>query len=155
MQLTLRSYSDKARQHSLAALKRISRGIAISAGLPEDKMPVIKVQDESTPATYNDPELSAKAAASFAKVIGEENVKVLDPVMGGEDFGRFGKTEDKFPIFIYWLGTVDPATVKESKEKGTQLPSLHSGFYKPLPAPSINTGVSVMTQAVLDLLKEK
>jgi len=155
MQLTLRSYSEKVRQHSIEALKRISRGVAVAAGLPEDKMPIITVQDESTPATYNNPELVEKTLVSFGKVIGQENLILLDPVMGGEDFGRYGKTPDNIPIFMFWLGTIDPVKVKESKENGTQLPSLHSGFYKPLPAPSIRTGVSVMTQATLDLLLEK
>lgn len=153
LQLTLRSYSDEVRKHSLEALHRISKGIALSAGLPESKMPVINVQDESTPATYNNPDLVRRATKSFSKVIGKENVVLLDPVMGGEDFGRYGKTTDNIPIFMWWLGTIDPAKVKESKEKGTQLPSLHSGFYKPLPQPSITTGVSTMTQAVLDLLR--
>lgn len=154
LQLTLRSYSEDVRKHSIEALKRISRGIAISAGLPESKMPIVTVQNESTPATYNTPELVEQVTGSFAKVIGKENLIQLEPVMGGEDFGRYGKTEDNIPIFMWWLGTIDPAKIKESKEKGSKLPSLHSGIYKPLPQPSITTGVSTMTQAVLDLLKK-
>ncbi|MGB0522845.1 MAG: amidohydrolase [Flammeovirgaceae bacterium] len=154
LQLTLRSYSEKVRQHSLDALKRISKGIALSAGLPASKMPIITVQDESTPATYNNPELVDKVVVSFKKVIGKENLILLDPVMGGEDFSRYGKTADNIPIFIWWLGTVAPNQVKESIEKGTTLPSLHSGIYKPLPQPSITTGVSTMTQAVFDLLNK-
>ena len=154
LQLTLRSYSEDVRKHSIEALKRISKGVAISAGLPDSKMPIVKVQDESTPATFNNPELVQKVTDSFTKVIGQNNVIQLDPVMGGEDFGRYGKTTDNIPIFIWWLGTVSPDQYKASKEKGTKLPSLHSGIYKPLPKPSITTGVSTMTQAVLDLLQK-
>ncbi|MFT5913914.1 MAG: hippurate hydrolase [Flammeovirgaceae bacterium] len=155
MQLTLRSYSDAVRQHTIEALKRISRGIAISAGLPEDKMPKMVIQNESIPSTYNTPSLVEKSRISFEKVIGAENVIPVTAVMGGEDFGMYGKTEDKFPIFIYWLGTVSPEKIKASKESGKGLPSLHSPFFAPLPEPTIKTGILTMSQAVLDLLKEK
>ncbi len=154
MQLTLRSYSDEVRKHTIEALGRISRGIALSAGLPEDKMPKIVIQNESIPSTYNTPSLTAKARTSFEKVIGSENVITNSAVMGGEDFGMYGKTEDKFPIFIYWLGTISPEKIKASKESGKGLPSLHSPFFAPLPEPTIKTGVLTMSQAVLDLLGE-
>jgi hippurate hydrolase len=154
LQLTLRSYSDDVRRHTIEALERISRGIALSAGLPEEKMPKMVIQNESIPSTYNTPDLVEKAKASFAKVIDAEKVISLNAVMGGEDFGMYGKTEDKFPIVIYWLGTIAPEKVKASKESGKSLPSLHSPFFAPVPEPSIKTGILTMSQAVLDLLKE-
>ena len=55
LQLTVRSYQDEVRQQTLAAIKRIARGQALAAGIPEDRLPEVKVTDESTPALYNDP----------------------------------------------------------------------------------------------------
>ena len=43
LQLTLRSYSAAVRQHTIAALHRICRGEAISAGVPENLFPVVQI----------------------------------------------------------------------------------------------------------------
>ena len=68
--------------------------------------------------------------------------------MGGEDFAWYGRTEHDVPTMMYWLGTVPP----EKLEKG-QNPGLHSPFYYPVVEESIRTGVTVSTQAILDLMK--
>ena len=46
-----------------------------------------------------------------------------DPVMGGEDFGRFSLDGRQVPVTIFWLGAVDPAKVVDSRNTGTPLPS--------------------------------
>ncbi len=153
LQLTLRSYSDAVREQTIAAIRRITRGLAIAAGIPEDRMPVVTVADEYTPATYNDPELTLKLAEVFKEVLGADNVIHHEPVMGGEDFGRYGRVEPKIPISIFWLGTVDPQKFEESRKSGTPLPSLHSSLYAPVPEPTIKTGIKAMTSAVLSLMQ--
>jgi len=55
LQLTLRSYSDAVRRQTIESIKRITRGLAIAAGVPENRMPTVEVRDEFTPYTYNDP----------------------------------------------------------------------------------------------------
>jgi len=90
--------------------------------------------------------------AVFRNVIGDDRVLKLDPVMGGEDFGQFGRTSAKIPSLIYWLGAANPAEVKAAQKEGRQMPSLHSPFFKPDAAPAIETGVETMTAAALDLL---
>jgi metal-dependent amidase/aminoacylase/carboxypeptidase family protein len=55
---------------------------------------------------------------------------------------------------MFWLGVMDPAKVKQSKEGGLALPSLHSPFFAPVPEPTLRTGVKAMTSAVLDLMKK-
>jgi len=42
----------------------------IAAGVPEDRLPEVKVEDEFTPATYNNPELTDKIVAVFQKLAG-------------------------------------------------------------------------------------
>ncbi len=152
LQLTLRSYSDHVRNQTIEAIRRISKGIALAAGVSENKLPVLTVRDGFTPATYNDPELTRRTAKAIRAVLGEENVLEAEPVMGGEDFGLYGRVEPKIPICMFWLGTVDPQKVEESRQKGIPLPSLHSSLFAPLTEPTIKTGVKAMSAAVLNLL---
>lgn len=151
LQLTLRSYSEDVRNHTIASIKRISKNMALAAGLPEDKLPVISIRDTQTPATVNDIGLTQKLVPVFKKLIGEINVEEMPPYMVGEDFSRFGMQDKKVPIFMFWLGAADPALVKKAKETGAQLPSLHSPYFAPLPEPTIKTGIKAMSAAALAL----
>lgn len=156
LQLTLRSYSDAVRKHTLEALKRVCRGEAIAAGIPEDRMPIVSVAEhEFTPATYNDPALTRRVRSALTRWVGADNVKAIDPEMGGEDFSRFGRTEEKIPICMFRLGAVDPAKFEESVRTGAALPSLHSSKFAPAPEPTIKTGVAAMTGAALELLGKR
>jgi len=155
LQLTVRSYSDQAREQTLKSIERICRGVAIAAGVPENRMPIVKVADEFTPSTYNDPALVKKMAASMQAILGADKVIAKEPVMGGEDFGEYGRTAEKIPLAILWLGAIAPERVQESLRTGQGLPSLHSSQFAPLPEPTIKTGVTAMVAAVLDLLHGK
>ncbi|WP_338761093.1 amidohydrolase [Bernardetia sp. ABR2-2B] len=153
LQLTLRSYTDEVRNHTLESIKRMAKGYAMAAGV--EKMPIIEIDGNPTPATINNPELTEKVANSAKKILGDENVVEVEPVMGGEDFSRFGRTVENVPISLFWLGVVAPEKIEESKKTGKPLPSLHSPFYAPVPEPSIQTGVKVMVQSALDLFGEE
>ena len=154
LQLTVRAYKEEVRQKLLAAIERITKGIAIAAGIPEDRAPIVKVSEtEVTAATYNDPQLTERLAAVFVRALGTENVVKMPPAMASEDFGYLS-LDQKIPSTDFWLGAVDPAKVKESKETGTPLPSLHSALFMPLPEPTLRTGVKAMTSAVLELMKK-
>ena len=147
LQLTLRSYSDSVRQHTIEA---------IAAGMPDDRMPVVTVaEEEFTPSTYNDPALTQRVRGALTAWLGADRVKPIDPEMGGEDFSLFGRTAEHVPICMFRLGAVDPAKVAESERTGVPLPSLHSSKFAPLPSPTIKTGVTGMTAVVLDLLARK
>ena len=154
LQLTVRAYKEPVRKTILSAIKRIAEGIARSAGVPEDRLPMVKVdENEFTPATYNDPALTRRLATTFEAALGKDNVVAVDPVMGGEDFGRFG-LNGQVPVSLFWLGAVDPQKVEESLAKGVPLPSLHSSRFAPVPEPTIRMGVKAMTSAVLELMKK-
>ena len=82
---------------------------------------------------------------------GDKNVIARPPIMGGEDFSRYGRAG--VPIFLYFLGTVAPERVAAAAKEGAQpLPSLHSDQFYPVPEPSIRTGVLTMSMAVLNLV---
>jgi len=151
--LTLRSYSEDVRYQTIKGLERITRGIAISAGLPVESYPEVIVQDGSIPPVINNMDLTDRWVNVLHKSIGNENVVRVDPVMAGEDFGQYGYTEEKVPICIMWLGTVSPEKMQDHLENGTKLPPLHSPLFAPYPEPTIKTGVRSMVSMVMDLMK--
>jgi len=154
LQLTVRAYKEEVRKRVLASIERITKGIAMAAGIPEDRAPIVKFSElQVTSATYNDPQLTDRLATVFAKALGQDNVVKLPPVMMSEDFGYLS-LDQKIPATLFTLGAVDPAKVKRSKETGTSLPSLHSALFAPLPEPALRTGIKAMTSAVLDLMKK-
>ncbi|BAJ01151.1 amidohydrolase [Shewanella violacea] len=152
LQLTLRSYNPQVRQQQIAAIKRMTKGIAMSAGLPDSLMPVVYVhQDETIPSTYNNPQLASSVQASIEGEIGKANVVKSEPVMAGEDFGLYGLTPQKRPITIFWLGAVEPKLYQASKVSGERLPSLHSSKFAPDYPLTISTGVRAMSRSAMDL----
>ena len=153
MELTTRCYSEEVRQAIIEGVKRTAKGVAIAAGVPSDRMPIVTVlDDESTPATYNDPALAARLQKIFVAKLGADNVIERKSIMGSEDFGIFS-LDHKIPAVIFWLGAYDPAKVAESERTGVPLPSPHSPFFAPLPEPTLRTGVTAMTDAAVALLQ--
>ncbi|HWM24794.1 MAG TPA: amidohydrolase [Chthoniobacterales bacterium] len=155
MQLTVRSYKKEVRERVLAAIDRIAKGVATTAGIPADRAPIVQIaQDQFTPATYNNPELTKRITGVLKTAIGADNVVPKDPTMGGEDFSEYSLPDHSVPAFMFNVGAVDPAKVAESKKTGAPLPSLHSSKFAPVPEPTIRTGLIGMTSAVLELMKK-
>ncbi len=145
LQLTVRSYTDEVRDHLLDGIARIAKGEAIAAGMPEDKMPVVTIdRNQYTPATYNSPEFTEEMAGYLKGRFGDQRVVKLPPVMGGEDFGRFGREDKDIKSLIIWVGGVPHDEVEAAKKEGRPLPSLHSPFW----APDANAVVSTATEAL-------
>jgi amidohydrolase len=155
MQLTVRTYKKEVRDKVLAAIARIAKDCATAFGLPPDKLPEVHVrQDEGSPATYNNPELTRREAAALKGALGNDNIVQKDPSMGAEDFCEFSLPDHSIPALMFTVGAVDPAKVAESKKTGVSLPSLHSSKFAPVPEPTIHTGIVGMTTAVLELVKK-
>jgi amidohydrolase len=147
--LTVRTYKPEVRKRVLASIERIARGVALAAGIPEDRMPVMEVlKAEGTESTYNDPALTERIAKALTRDMGAANVVKIDPLMVSEDFGRFG-LDGKIPVCMLNVGAVDPAKIAS----GARLPSLHSSGFFPLPEPTLRGGVKAMTLAVLELMR--
>jgi hippurate hydrolase len=149
LQLTVRTTKDSVRKNVLEGIERIAKAAAMGAKAPE---PIVQVSpEEFTPALLNDAALTRRTVGVLKEVLGADHVHERPPVMGGEDFARYGR--EGVPIFLFFLGTMPPERVAESeKEGGPALPSLHSDQYYPIPEPSIRTGVLSMTLAVLNLV---
>ena len=157
LQLTIRFFSDSVRSQLLASIERIAKGMALAAGVPPGREPIVKVREgESIGPTVNHPELTRRLGAVIAGAVGKNNVVPAEPVMGGEDFGYFGRTPENIPICIFWLGAVSREKIEGSQKPGGKpLPSLHSNLYAPTLDPTIKTGVKAMTAAALDLLGKR
>jgi hippurate hydrolase len=154
MGLTIRSFNDDVQKQILAALKRTADGIATAGGVPSDRMPVVTVQPENSPVTYNNPDLADRLRAVCVRTVGADNVVPTHPEMVSEDFGLFGLEGHQIPTVMLRLGAVAPQKIAESKSTGKPLPSLHSAYFFPQPEPTIRTGVLVMTASVLDLMSK-
>ena len=155
MQLTVRTYKSDVRDRVLAAIERIAKGIAAAAGIPADGAPIVSVaKDQFTPATYNNPDLTKRLVAVWRNSLGNENVEIAEPTMGGEDFSEYSLPDHSIPAVDFHVGAVDPAKIAEFKAAGKELPSLHSSKFAPVPEPTIRTGIVAMTAAVLELMKK-
>ena len=149
--LTVRSYDDATRQLLLDGITRIAKAQAEAFGAPE---PEISIDNDYTPSTYNTPALTEKAMTAIRAAIGDDNVSEVTPVMGGEDFSQYGRTEEDVPGLIFWLGAVNPEKFESAQGGPLPLPSLHSPFFAPDAPPTIKTGVTSMTAAALALFNE-
>ena len=155
MQITVRTYKPKVRERVLADIDRIAKGCAAAAGIPPDLAPIVSVsKDFVAPATYNNPELTKRLVAVWKKSLGNENVEIVDPTMGGEDFSEYSLPDHSIPAVDFHIGAVGPAKIAEYKKDGKELPSLHSSKFAPVPEPTIRTGIIGMTSAVLELMKK-
>ena len=146
--LTVRTYKPEVRKRVLASIERITRGIAMAAGIPEERAPIVEfVKSESGDATYNDPALTERLARALKRDMGANNVVQIDPLMVSEDFGYFG-LDRQIPVTMLNVGAVNPAKIAS----GARLPSLHSSEFAPVPEPTLRGAIKAMTLAVLELL---
>jgi amidohydrolase len=153
MQLTLRSYSPEVRTNLIASIRRKCDGLGRAAGLPDDLLPIVTETGEAGPAIYNDPQLTQRIARTLKGKFGDSNVIPEKPVMGSEDFSEFGRTADKIPICMFWLGAVSQEKFDASLKGGRQLPSLHSGLFAPDAERAIEAGLKAETAACMELLR--
>jgi len=155
MQLTVRTYKSDVRDRVLKAIDDIAKGTAAAAAVPADRAPIVTVlKDQFTPATYNNPDLTKRLVEVWKKVLGPDNVEIVDPTMGGEDFSEYSLPDHSIPAVDFHIGAVDPEKIAEFKKEGKELPSLHSSKFAPVPEPAIKVGIIGMTSAVLELMKK-
>jgi hippurate hydrolase len=155
MQLTVRTYKKQVREKVLAAIERIAKDIAAAGGVLPERAPIVTVRkDEFCSATYNNLDLTKRLVAVWRKSLGNENVEIVDPTMGGEDFSEYSLPDHSIPAVDFHFGAVDPAKFADYKQTGKELPSLHSSKFAPVPEPTIRVGIIGMTTAVLELTKK-
>ncbi|MDD1662259.1 MAG: amidohydrolase [Methanomicrobiales archaeon] len=155
LRVNIRYNSDAVRDRMLSSIGRMVRGIALSAGVPDDLAPVVRRPGEATPPMTNDPDLTERVRAGLVPVLGEENVICIPQLTGSEDFSNFGNGDPPVPICYLRLGAADPGELEESRRTGRDLPYLHNSRFAPPPDPTIRTGAVAMAAAVVTLLPHR
>jgi amidohydrolase len=152
--LTVRSYTSETRKLLLDGIRRIARGEAIAAGLPEDKMPTVEIEQPSADATFNTPQLSDHLLTLFGSHFGQARVVETKPIMASEDFSRFWLADKSKQSVIFWVGGVYKEKWEAVNGDTLKLPALHSPLWAPDADAVISTATEAMTVAALDVLKK-
>ncbi len=152
LQITVRSYDDQTREHLLKAIERIAMNTARAAGLAEERLPEVVVKDEFTPSLYNDPDLTARVRGAITDVLGKQRIYESAPVMGGEDFSRYGRQDPPIPSVMFRLGGLERAYYWRLKNGGGAFPSLHTPYFNPEIEPALTTGIEAMSAAAMAIL---
>jgi amidohydrolase len=155
LQLTVRFFEDKVYMQIKEALLRITKNLALSAGLPEEKAPLVRFGNEYLPPVVNNTLLVNNVVSSMSSILGREKMVRVEPGTGAEDFGVFGRTEEKVPIALFWIGSVNHDLYKQYLDNRAKLPPLHNSSYCPDFEPTFTGGVSALSKAVMDLLGKK
>ncbi len=146
MQLTVRSNNPDVRAKLLDSIDRVAEGVAISLGVPEDKLPeVIRSKTETTPPTINDRETAERVRAAIAVALGEDifHDKPREG-MGAEDFSYFVTPERGVKGVYFNVGGTPAKDVDNA-------PSHHSPFFRIEPEPSITLATESMVLAATAL----
>ncbi|NDH06248.1 amidohydrolase, partial [bacterium] len=151
LQLTVRTIKDDVRVQILAGIERLTKAACKGANAPEPE--ILIRNNEFTPSLSNDIPLTRRLKKTWEEKLGKDSVTIREPVMGGEDFSRYGRAG--VPSCMLFLGTVPPKKYEASLlSKNTSLPSLHSEYYHPDMPLSLETGLKATVSAVLDLMKK-
>ncbi len=152
LSVTVRANNEETRAQLIAAIKRVATGIARAHGVPENRLPEIRVI-ESTGVTINDAPLARRLNAAIGKALGADVVVPFQQTnMGAEDFAEFVAAKHKIPGYYFAVGGTPKAAFDAARAGGPPVPSHHSPLFKISPEPSVRLGVEAMTVAVLDLL---
>jgi hippurate hydrolase len=146
MQLTVRSDDPEVRIQLLDGIDRVAKGVAISLGVPEDRLPeVIRSPIETTPPTINDTDTASRVLAAVSQQMGDEYLydKPREG-MGAEDFAYLVEPGLGVKGVYFAVG----GTPEDELETA---PSHHSPFFKVQPEPSIKSGVEATVISALTL----
>jgi hippurate hydrolase len=131
----------------------VAEGIGRANGLPDDKLPQVRVS-EGTPTTINDAALARRLNGALAQGLGAAAVQPWEQVsMGAEDFAYFVAPEHGIRGYYFAVGGTPQRAIDAAAKGGPPVPSHHSPLFKIDPEPSVRTGAEAMTVAVLDLLR--
>ena len=148
--ITVRAYKPAVRDHLIASIRRVAKAEAMSAGAVKE--PLVEVP-ETTPATYNDPELTKRLAAALTKSLGDQNVKELEPDFPSEDFAYFVNAGVKGTMLR--IGATNPDKFAAAQKSGEILPGLHTARFAPDLKPALHTAMQAEVAALLELMGTK
>ncbi|MCU1642707.1 MAG: amidohydrolase [Nocardia sp.] len=148
--LTLRTFSDTARQRMLDDLQRLAESEATAAGAPK---PPDFVPYDHFPVTVNTPGDTERVMATLAAA-GIPYMPLDNPLTGSEDFGVFG-TAAGVPSVFWHIGGIDWVRFTEEDQHimltehtiPPRFPSNHSPRFAPDPAQALPAAITAMVTA--------
>jgi amidohydrolase len=153
LNLTIRAYDQKIGLKIINSIERMAQGLALAAGLPENKYPIISINDDSWDQVINDGEIVNKIEKVFTHLLGHSNVINIDPVNTSEDFGNFGKGDPPIPLFMWEIGVTNETRLVKAAKENRRIPPLHNPSFYPDLDKGLPTGIISLTGAALELLK--
>jgi amidohydrolase len=140
---TIRTFKPEVRAKMLEGIERTAKAVAAMSDAPP---PDIKIT-EGAKAVMNDPGVVATAEKVLKAAFGDK-FRTSPPGTPSEDFSEF--VNAGVPSMFFNIGVYEPERVAAARNgSGPQLPSNHSPLFAPVPKPTIETGVTAMTLAVL------
>jgi amidohydrolase len=155
LQLTVRSENAKTRAMLLEAIRRVAINTARANDVAENQLPEVKVLDESTPPTLNDPALARRLKQAWTDKLGGGifDANYARSGMGAEDFPFF-TTNPYIPSVYFTVGGTSKAALEAAAAGGAPVPSHHSAIFKIEAEPAVRTGVEATVTAMLALMKK-
>ena len=139
---TIRSFKPEVRTKMHAGIERTANAAAAMSGAPAPDIRII----EGAKAVMNDPAVVATAETMLRAAFGDRFM-TSPPATASEDFSEFASAG--VPSMFFNIGVYDPERVASARKSGTPLPGNHSPLFAPVPKPTIETGITAMTFAVL------
>lgn len=105
---TVRTFTEDDKKLVYDRIRQIAEKTAESAGATAD---VVLPYEHYYPVTFNDEKLTAEMLPTLQKSVGKENVNLVPPITGAEDFSFF---QQKVPGMYFFIGGMtkgkDPKT---------------------------------------------
>jgi hippurate hydrolase len=145
---TVRSFKPQVRAKMLAGIERTAKAVAAMADAPAPEIHL----NEGTMAVVNDPAV-VRAAEKVLKAAFGGKFNATPANTTSEDYSEF--VNAGVPSMFFNIGVYDPERVAAARNSGTPLPGNHSPLFAPVPKPTIETGVTAMTLAVLSAFDQR
>ena len=139
---TIRTFKPDVRARMLDGIERTAKAVATMANAPAPDIQIV----EGIKAVINDPAVVATAEKVLNVAFGEK-LSLTPANTTSEDFSEFAGSG--VPLMMFNIGVYEPEKWAAANKSGTPLPGNHSPQFAPVPKPTIRTGVTAMTLAVL------
>jgi hippurate hydrolase len=148
----VRTYTPEVRAKTLAAIRRIAKGEAESAGAPREPEVVTGTLAEAGAVVYNDPALTLRLARALKTALGDKNVVEMPQKMTSEDFAKYW-SEGKVPSALLHIGAVNAEKFAEIQRTGIPGPAPHSPEWAPDREPTIKAAIRAEIAELQELLR--
>ena len=145
---TIRTFKPEVRAKIMAGIERTAKAVAQMADAPA---PDIRLT-EGAKAVINDAAVVEPAVKVLKQAFGDK-IRATPPGTPSEDYSEY--IDSGVPSMFFNIGVYEPERVAAARDSGQPLPGNHSPLFAPVPKPTIETGVTAMTLAVLSAFDQR